>query len=324
MLILTGCDTEGENVYTGYMKLSYSVVYPKDAEAGAYTVTFNGKDINSTSFLRDELKGELKVYTKGSETVELDTLITVEPNQKIQLIKLPGKNVVLYNADDYITFSATLSLLGGYMATFNGQKIVDGVNYIGKDNLQGDLLFYKEGISNPVYTIENMVLETNKRIIILQSSDTDFVSLAGNSVEEEDPVAENLSKVRFFYSPTGALNVDSLKMEVYSYDANINEINLVATTVMKKGELSSYMEFDIAQYKENYNSPAGFGYSLYNAKTGEMLEDVMNGSTMFNFDSQEGDQYLMKYKFQTQQITNSIGYRLKFIMGTEWNPASAE
>lgn len=324
IVLLTACDTAGEVIDAGYMQLTYSVVYPEDTEANAYSVTFNGKDIGITYFSRDELNGKLQVYAKGSTIVELDTMITVKPSQKLQLIKLPGKSVTLYDEDSYITFSSTLSLFEGYTAVFNNQEIVDGKNYISKDDVSGDLLFYKKGESTPVYAIANLLLEAGESIIVLQSSDTEFLSLTGSSDGEEDPITRNLSKIRFFYSPTDALNVDSIRMDIYSYDANVSEINLVASVTIKKGELSSYVELDVAQYKESYNSPAGFAYSLYNAKTGEMIEDVMNGNNMFSFETQSDDQYKMKYKFQTQQITNSIGYPLKFVMGTEWNSASTE
>ena len=42
LIILAACETEGEVTYTGYVDLTYSIVYPEDSDTSDYTVTFNG------------------------------------------------------------------------------------------------------------------------------------------------------------------------------------------------------------------------------------------------------------------------------------------
>ncbi|MGV8094860.1 MAG: hypothetical protein AB2L24_23660 [Mangrovibacterium sp.] len=321
IFLFLSCEQDGEDIYSGYMKLTSTFVYPETTDPNAYTVTYNGKDIKEAYFSRNELTGQLQVFAKDTETPELDIEITVEPNENIQLIKLPGKDIELYREEDFMKFSATMSLFEGYKAVFNDQEILDGENYIKKVNATGDLEFYGENEAVPVYTIEDMTIEAEQNIIILQSSETEFVSLEGGTDDEEAPVTENLSKVNFFYSPAGALNVNSIRMEIYSYDYWLMAGNIfpVTTIVLEKGKLSPYIELDIAQYQESYGTIAYFVYGLYNAETGELIEDVWNGNNSFTLNaSGEQNDFKTKYKFVTYQVTNAIGYPPKFIMGEEW------
>jgi hypothetical protein len=321
--LFAACDNNGEEfIDINYTKLGCSIVYPSNA---AYSITFNGKGIDTTFYTYDELTGLLQVFPNDEETPELDTMITAEPGGSIQLIKLPGKNIELYQEGDFIKFSTTMALYSGYTAMYNGQHIVDGDNYIKKENASGNLEFYGEGETTPVYAIENMTLEAGQNIIILQSSETEFVVLEGGESGEEAPATENLCKLNFFFTPSGALDIDRLRVEIYSYDIWFMSGDLyhVGDVVIEKGKLSSYIELDLAQYQESFNLPAVFACGLYDDETNEEIYNVWNTGCVFEIAAQS-DQFKTKYKFATYRITNSDPYMPQFIMGEEWHPATTE
>lgn len=330
LLALFGCETESDDWKdVGYTSLSIEMEFQAD-ETKSYTALYNDQEIsmrlgNSNIILRSDTVGVLKIFNDNESTPEMEETIHISPGKPISLIQLSGQPVTLYEEEDFLKISATLALYEGYKAVFNDQEILDGENYIRKENTTGNLEFYKEDETAPVYSIEDITVEAGQSLIILQSSETEFVSLEGGNGEEEAPATENLSKVNFFYTPSGALNIDAVKMEMYSLDHDVNEVNLVATVTIEKGKLSPYIELDLAQYQETYGTQSIFAYSLYNAETNELIEDVWNGNTTFNLDAQPEDQFKTKYKFVTFQVTNAgWGYPPQFIMGEEWETSAAE
>ncbi len=319
---LVSCEKDGELIKHGYFTLNTSFIYSPDANvADNYVFLFNGDTLLiSSAFTRTgyidryNAMGTLEVVEKGQTEAEYSQELILTENTTLQFIKLPGQAIDIYTTDSYTQVSVTITLFPGYKTIFNGQELVNGFNYIRNNKLSGNLEFYGEDETAPVYTIEDMILKADQNIVILQSSSTEFISLEGGASDEEPPASERLSKVNFYYAPTEALNVDSIRLEMYSYDQDINEINPIGTIVIEKGKLSPYLELDIAQYQETYGTPAGFAYSLYNAETGDLIEDIWNGATMFSIEAQSDDQYKSKYKFATYQI----GRPPKFIMGDEW------
>lgn len=323
--LLVGCQTEGENIDLGYIQVSARIVYPQELNINSYKVICNEKDISESFFATTEKEVKFQVFSKDAGTLELDTIIPLNNgSNNIELIKLPGKKLEIYHEESYLSFSTTLALFDGYKMIFNKQQIVAGLNFIQKEKFTGSMEFYKEGESTPVYSIENVVIEQGSEYIIMQSGESEFFSLSDDSGDEQDPTSRNLTKARFFYAPVGGLNVDAIEVEFISYDASVSVIDVITPSVIvEKGKLSSYIELDIAKYKDTYNSPSGFGYSIYaydvtTQTRGVLIEDVMNGNNMFNIDAQADDAYKTKYKFTTYQITNGIGYAPKFIMGTGW------
>jgi|AGTN01.1.fsa_nt_gi hypothetical protein len=314
LIVLSGCDKQAElnEVVSGYMSLQSRIIYQPNAVR--YRVEFQGKDISTTYYNRDETEGELKVYPTDSDTPELTTQYNItERGTTIQLIKLPGKSIELYNESDYITFSATLALFENYKVFFNEQEIMPGMNYFKNNDLAGTLEFMKEGEADPLSTIEDFTAKAGDNLILLQSSATDFIWLTGGSDEEPAPEADNISKVRFFYAPVGKLNVDAIRLDFIAYDADfVSDIIMdYKSVVVKKGELSPYVELDVSIHKDNFNSRTAFAYSIYNAETGELLEDVWNGNNMFGLpqpSSGAAGRYKTTYKFITYQITNRIGF----------------
>jgi hypothetical protein len=321
-----GCQTEGEAIDNSYLQLTARIAYHPTGEIieHLYTVTYNGQDISKTYFPRSEKEGTLQVFLKETGEKELETTITVEGNKQIEFIKLPGKSLEIYHADDYITFSASLSLFEGYKLVFNGQELVGGVNYLKKEQTNGTLMLYGENGNAPVYSVEDVVLANEDNLVIFQSSENEFLSLSNDGDEEEAPLTDNLSKVRFFYSPKGALNVDAIELVFLSLDfeASIIEEDIYSI-IVEKGKLSSYIELDAAKYWETNRSETWYGYSIYvydlsKQRRGNLIEDVYNGNNTFTIDIRQNPRTKAKYKFATYQITNRTGYSLEYAMGTEW------
>lgn len=324
--LLAGCQTESEYADDGYIQVTATIVYPEGMNTNSYKITCNGKDLSKAFFPATEKEVKFQAFLKESESLELDTIIALHAGEnEIELIKLPGEKLKVYNAESYITFSASLAIWERYRVVLNGQDIVEGTNYnyIKEKKAKSTLFLYKKGENDPVYSMD-VDLKNGDKLTILQLSEDRFDLLSDEGEEKDPPQTENLSKIRFFYSPIDKLNVPAIEVELFSYDHGINVIeNITPSLIVEKGKLSSYIELDIAKYKDTYDTPAEFAYSIYAYDTetktrGELIEDVMNGGNMFTLETQADDKYKMKYKFSTYQITNSSGFRPKFIMGTEW------
>ncbi len=324
-IILGGCDDTGSEIHTGYMKLTYAVIYPQNTDVSAYVVTFNGKNISNTYFSREELDGKLQVYSKGSGTPEIDSTLTLEPNQKLQLIKLPGKKIELYNEKNYIQINASLALFTGYTAYFSGQELVGGINYLKTNDSNGVVTVYKNGETSPIYTSENIEIIAGQNLNLIQQSETDFLILSGND-DVEDPATKNLSKVRFIYTPSEALSqYETVRMDIIAYNAyTADDFKTTTSVILKKGKLSDYIELDMSLYKDR-GEPTGFGFSLYDENDNSIL-DFYTWYPLLDIARQSSNDYEMKYKIQTWQIIGDANNGLfsKFVMGTEWNSASTE
>ena len=189
-----------------------------------------------------------------------------------------------------------------------------------KEKVKGTLVFYKEGENDPVYSM-NVELKEGDKLAILQNSEEEFNILSDEGEEEDPPQTENLSKIRFFYLPVGELkDMPAIEVELISFSqADISTIEkIIPSLIVEKGKFSSYLELNIAKHEFT-----AFAYSIYAYDTetntrGELIENAMNVNNVFWLDTQQDDRNKTKYKFSTYQITNSIGYRPEFIMGTEW------
>lgn len=333
LLVLFGCETESDEwVDVGYKSLRIQMFFQAD-ETKSYTAFYNDQEIsmqpgpgNSKLFQVPDTVGVLKVFNNNEPTPELEVTINVGT---IYLIQLPGQPVTLYEEEDFMKFTATMSLFEGYKAVINDQEILDGENYIRKDNATGNLEFYGEEETTPVYTIEDVTIEAGQNVVILQASETEFIRLEGGTGEEEPPATDTLSKVNFFYTPTGPFNnVDSIRIVLYTMDWYLASGNIfpVDTIVVEKGKLSPYVELDIAQFRESYGTTANFLYSVYNAETEEQIIDVWTGATMFSINNDGSEiNFKCQYKFATYQVAYTVSswdgsyiYSNKFIMGEPW------
>lgn len=328
--LLAGCQTESEYTDDGFIQVKATIVYPKPEEMNinsSYKIICNGKDLSKAFFPATEKEVKFQAFSKESESLELDTIIALHAGEnEIELIKLPGEKLKVYNAESYITFSASLAIWEGYRVVLNGQDIVKGTNYnyIKEKKAKSTLFLYKKGENDPVYSMD-VDLKNGDKLTILQISEDKFDLLSDKEEEEDPPQTENLSKIRFFYSPIDKLNVPAIEVELISYDqGTASSIDIITPSlIVEKGKFSSYIELDIAKYKDTHGVPANFAYSIYAYDTetktrGKLIENVMDGNNTFMLETQANDKYKTKYKFSTYQITNSIGYRPEFIMGTEW------
>lgn len=105
--MLAGCDTEGDEIETGYLSFNVSFVYPSTASDN-YKVVFNGNEIlNSGVVSKTNPSGVLEIYNRQDNSLEFSQSITVTPNMTFQFIELNGE-VDLYNEEKYTWFVPTL------------------------------------------------------------------------------------------------------------------------------------------------------------------------------------------------------------------------
>lgn len=320
---MQSCEQTGENDVHGYYAINVTFVGP-DIDS-KYKITYAGKDVNNNVFSKNIEKGHFVIYDEDSTQVLIDTIISGKVNSTIELIKLPGKKIEFYHANEYLKFNARLSLNEGYRMTINGQEIRNGLNYLKKTDSNGEIAYYKIGELNPVF-ITKANIKAGENYVVLQTGPDNFMEITSTAPESESaPTSPNLGKVCFFYSPTGEYlkDVDAIELEFVSYDIpNATTITPLPTTlVVEKNKLSPYLELDLAEYKDLLNCSAGFAYNVYkydvSTKTrGDLLLSYDAGTTMFQMPAQENDKYKTRYKFMIFQINQNCN--AVFISGTEW------
>jgi hypothetical protein len=214
---------------------------------------------------------------------------------------------------DYITFSLSLILFEGYKLVLNDREVTDGVNRMKKEYAYGTLLLYKEGEALPVSLMENIVIQDGDNLIFLQSSESEFISLSDEG-DEAAPSADRLSKVRFIYSPHGALNVDAIELVFFSLDENINIVEEnVSSVVIEKGKPSPYIELDAAKYWDTYRSATQYAYTIYvydksTHRRSKLIKEAYTGNNTFTLEAQAADKHKANHAFITYRITQDTGY----------------
>lgn len=310
VLLLSSCDNEGDIADFGYYTFQMSFIYPEEAQDD-HRIVFNGEDIRAGTnqyISRKNNEGKLQVYDKekGSLLYSQEIMIQ-EDQQRLQLIKLPGKEIDLYSEDTYVGFLPTILFSGDaslFTTSFNGQElVVNKTNYLSIDNLKGNLQIIKKGESDPIYSQE-FLIEPNSNINIMQLSETEFITVPED--DEPAPETRNLGKVRFFYndafSSSSAIRVDFYYFDEYTWDW-ASELPLGESVVLKKSELSSYIEFNVTKesgltsiicdvydldneefithYLENYNYGPLLNSKIHNESTHKFSTWQMGGETGF-------------------------------------------
>ena len=323
LLLLAGCETDSDEWknenYTGF---SISFVNVPNQN---YRVTFNGVEVTSQGrgFVpMDDLTGEIEVYEKESNTLEMKATVTVVPGEPIQLIKLPGKSMAFYDEESYTTVTLNVFYLSGkenlYTTYFGEQELSKGMNYISKDDLTGTLEVYEDEEEVPVFVQEDITFDPEGMVNILQLSDTEFLYLEGGG-DEEAPESDDFTKARVFYTPNNTLTEDSYTMKVYAVNEWYYDMEgavLIDEIEIRSGELSSYVLMDMRSYQHE-ESPAGITFDLY-TQSGEMLVDHLSAFNVLWIDSKDysgDDLFKAKYKFQTFRLIGSEG---EFAFGEEW------
>jgi len=244
LFLITACDTNGEGVYSGHISFTVSFVYPTDAYDN-YEVVFNGNEVSKTGGVaadRDDPTGTLEVYKKGSDTPELSKEITVSSGEVIQLIKLAGQSIDIYDENTYDSFTLNLVFQkdkeSQYKVYFNDVQINNGLDYIKKeDKHTGVLKIYKEGVEVAVFS-QDVTIVANGLINVMQLSDTEFLLIPEDS--EPAPESNQYTKLRFFYTSDALPGVERIKVIIYEW-TNFTELGSVE---MEVGQLSAYQTID--------------------------------------------------------------------------------
>lgn len=275
--LFVGCDKNDElnDDIAGFYELSLDIVYPLGS---TYIAEFNGQDISNTKFSRNIEKGELKIFPKGNNIAELtinDYNIS-QAGEKIRLIKLSGQNIELYREEDFVTFQNNIQFISNkYKATLNGQELTKGLNYYKKVNgLDGTLKIYEQNTTEPIFTQSLSILETGEsKINLLQLSETLFLDVPADTVP--DPLSEQYTKVRFFYTPNVFPGVEKIKLEILEY-TNLTPIGSIEMNV---GELSPYLTIDWDIVTNAGGQLNGLCQIITDLATGNIL---VNGETNYD------------------------------------------
>lgn len=199
-----------------------------------------------------------------------------QAGEKIRLIKLSGQNIELYREEDFVTFQNNIQFISDkYKATLNGQELTKGLNYYKKVNgLDGTLKIYEQNTTEPIFTQSLSILETGEsKINLLQLSETLFLDVPADTVP--DPLSEQYTKVRFFYTPNVFPGVEKIKLEILEY-TNLTPIGSIEMNV---GELSPYLTIDWDIVTNAGGQLNGLCQIITDLATGNIL---VNGETNYD------------------------------------------
>lgn len=341
MLLLSACETENDE-WKDQRYTSASVSFMNISQQD-FRIEFNGTEVEKIVGIIvpfSNLTGELKIYTKENNTLELDTTITIVPNQDIQLIRLLNQSLTIYDPNAFSWFTINIPYMydtgNTYRVFYNDQEVtVDEFTYIPVSELTGTLQVFKNDENDPVLD-EEITIDPGQTINLVQLPDEEIrVDLS----DEEDPANRNSIKVRFLNNKQ-YMFVDYLRIDVfatsYSNQYNYSQYDSIASVVAKFNEFSPYVELDLAKYYEDPSVTAPDGdlfvaWKLYNAETGEQLLPVPTSSPYYGKfygiwrELVEPDDRgpRSKYKFITcgfYKITaSSKNYNILFVYGTEWD-----
>lgn len=273
--MLAGCDTEGEEISHSYTTYSVNVLYPENfSELDALHITLDGENILNTPFPgKNERNGLLEITYQ--DYIPLDTAVTLQPNQNLQILLLPGKVIELYDEESYITFTGSF-IFDGYVAKLNGQELVNGLNYIRKDKAVGNLGIYEAGNDVPVAEIP-VNIENGSNLNVMKLGDS-FVEVPADT--EPDPVSNKILKARFLYQGDETLALDEIRLDFYVHDdwcwAFFDDC--VASVTLKKGEFSDYIELDLSFRDTDFYDicmDGAYGYSFYYDVIDPVTENIL-------------------------------------------------
>lgn len=279
--IFTSCDTEGDEVETGFYQYSFSFFYPEEANS-EYEFTFNGIEGRSGVVSRSEPDGLLEITEVGSgKSVFSKQISLAEQGSNIQFIKL-GETIDIYSEERYVSFTPTVIYSGDasqYSLWFNEQELQNGIlNYLSVENLTGNLQIRKVNEASPVFSQE-MTIEANSFINLMQISDMEFLNVPEDT--EPEPTDNHKCKVRLYY-PSGVLDAEEIRVDFYAFDEYMwdwaSELPLAGSVTIKQGEISDYVEFT---YSEDGSEYISYMYSITNTATDQKYVDYMTDYIYF-------------------------------------------
>lgn len=307
--LFAGCDTEGEITETGYTTYSVEVVHPDIfSDFNNLKVSFDGDNLFDAIYPgREQKTGQLLI--EYQDYTPLDTTITLQPGETLQLLLLPGKMIELYYEEDYISFTGSF-IMDGYVAKLNGQELATGLNYINKRKVAGNLEIYKIGGERPVATIP-VNIENGANLNIMKLGDS-FVEVPVD--DEPNPTSNKILKARFLYQGDEMLTQDVIRMDFYINDdwCWVFFPECVGSVTLEKGKFSEYIELDYSfREPDAYDScmDGAYGYSFYydviDPATEERLIDHNNyASYLVTNDELTTDYMTWSYKKATFILKN--------------------
>ena len=296
-IFFAGCDTEGDPITTGYVKLNTSF---KPSELGQnYRITFNGNE--SRYIQRDNPTGTLEVFpVSGNTTIPvLKEENWTTTNDEIVFIKPVGSELAIYSEDKYITFIPNVIFSGDanlYSLRLNEDELTIGKeNYIPKSNLPGTLKIINKESNNELFAQE-LTANSSDNVNIMQLSDTDFLEISETS--EADP-ENGFFKARMFYTADAFPGHSELTLILrLANKKGKNPSEPIATITLKANKLSEYILIDNNYYGEGYVVGT---YDLIDNDGNKIVDYTtkMKSATMF-----KDFPYGRTYKFMTFRITN--------------------
>lgn len=282
-IFLSSCDTDGDVMDTGYTSYSINVIYPEYfSDQANLEVSFNGDNLFDVMYPGREPKtGSLHI--EYQDYMPLDTTVTLQPGETLQLLLLPGKLIELYKEEEYISFTGSF-IMDGYVAKLNGQELAAGLNYINKRKATGNLEIYEVGGEIPVATIP-VNIEDGANLNIMKMGES-FVEVPVD--DEPDPTSNKILKAHFLYQGDETLTQDVIRMDFYINDdwCWVFLPECVGSITLEKGKFSEYIELDCSfREPDAYGTcmDGAYGYSFYydviDPVTGEILIDHNNYSS---------------------------------------------
>ncbi|WP_071145272.1 hypothetical protein [Bacteroides ihuae] len=102
ILILSGCDTEGEYTDAGYTSFEVKIEWQADADV-VYKMTFNNDTIKQKTGIIvpiEQTSGILRVYRNNETSPELEKEVAIENGVVLSLIQLPGSAISFSPTED--------------------------------------------------------------------------------------------------------------------------------------------------------------------------------------------------------------------------------
>lgn len=289
----TACDTEGENVETGYTVYRYNIVYPENQSVTNLAVTLDGDTVSYNGLIRpgrDGYTGQLQVACSDYTTLEEE--ITLHPGDNIPLLFLPDGTIAVYDSASYLSFNASFILNEGMTAELNGQPIVNGLNYLANEKANGDLQFYAEGTTDPAGSMPVAITE-GSNLNVMQLDESTFVEVVAD--DEPAPTSNKIMKACFLYMGDDVLSMDEIRLDFYLHDewCWVYIPKEPVSVTLRKGEFSEYIDLDISFVEPDASGLCADGmygcayyYDVVNPATGEIL---INHESDYVYLDQTGD-----------------------------------
>jgi hypothetical protein len=244
MLLLSGCDVEGDAISAGFIILEKT--YKPNAIRNDYRVTFNGDESEYVS--KNEATVRLEVFSRADSTSVLVVDNLPVSKEGVTLVKPVGKELALYAESNYkelfpqVFFSGDASQ---YAVLFgNGDILLQEDNYIPVEHLPGNLRIVRTADSQEVHTQE-ITAETGRALNLIQLSATEFLNVPDTELGD---VPLGTIKIRIFYTADAFPGRNKLLVDLYLCDKRGANKSFFRTIELTPGYISEYFDVDYNHY----------------------------------------------------------------------------